>query len=310
MRWRTLGALVPAFVGIAIAMLFNGGLLPNRFVNFRGVDLSWVAVLIGFIVSFLVTSGIAMRGWEEQRYGRIVDSRHRFLGRLDHELRNRLTAVQAGLARLQDAHFEDDQQEAFESVQGQIERLSKMAAGLSKLADIETRRIEPAPVNVADLLDEIRDVAQGNPKADDRNLIFHRPEIWSLPDISGDRDLLFLALYNLLDNAIKYTRSGDTIEVWASKDGPYVVVRVTDTGPGIPENEKPHVWEELYRGEGSQAITGNGLGLALVKAIVTCHKGKVTLDSNIEQDSALTTPDKKISRTDIIMWLPIGRSIE
>jgi two-component system, OmpR family, sensor kinase len=99
--------------------------------------------------------------------------------------------------------------------------------------------------------------------------------------------LLFLAVYNLLDNTLKFTRPGDTIEVRAFEDGSHVAVEVADTGPGIPESEAPHVWEELYRAEGARGIPGSGLGLALVRAIVERHGGQVTLRSRAGQGTVV-----------------------
>jgi two-component system OmpR family sensor kinase len=106
---------------------------------------------------------------------------------------------------------------------------------------------------------------------------------WPLPSISGDGDLLLLAFLNLLDNAIKFSEPGDTIEVRASEDGRMVVVEVADTGPGIPEEELPYVWQELYRGQGARGIPGSGLGLALVRVIIERHGGQVNIRSRAEQ---------------------------
>jgi signal transduction histidine kinase len=75
--------------------------------------------------------------------------------------------------------------------------------------------------------------------------------------------------------------SGDTVEMRAFEDGANVVVEVADTGPGIPEAEIPHVWEELYRGEGARGVAGSGLGLALVTS--HCHPSWWT--GNITQPS-------------------------
>jgi two-component system OmpR family sensor kinase len=102
---------------------------------------------------------------------------------------------------------------------------------------------------------------------------------WPLPQVPGDNDLLLLALHNLLDNALKFSRKGDTIEVRAFEDGQSVVVEVADTGPGVPAGELPHVWEELYRGVGARGVPGSGLGLALVRAIVERHGGQVSVRS-------------------------------
>jgi two-component system OmpR family sensor kinase len=104
----------------------------------------------------------------------------------------------------------------------------------------------------------------------------------------GDWDLLFLATYNLLDNAYKFTRPGDTVEVRAIEEADSVVIEVADTGPGIPEEELPRVWDELYRGQGARGIPGSGLGLALTRAIVDRHGGGVALRSRAGQGTVVT----------------------
>ena len=73
-----------------------------------------------------------------------------------------------------------------------------------------------------------------------------------------------------------------------------VIVEVADTGPGIPEEELPYVWQELYRGQGARGVQGSGLGLALVRAISDRHGGQVTIRSRVRQGTVVT------------MKLPIG----
>ena len=106
---------------------------------------------------------------------------------------------------------------------------------------------------------------------------------WPFPEVKGDPDLLLLAIHNLLDNAIKFTAPGDTIEVRAFDDGSDIVIEIADTGPGIPEIEINRVWEELYRGELTRGVPGSGLGLSLVRAIIDKHGGKVGLRSKTDQ---------------------------
>jgi signal transduction histidine kinase len=98
---------------------------------------------------------------------------------------------------------------------------------------------------------------------------------------SVDRNRLRQVLANLLDNAIKYTPSGGRIEVRAGREADAVVVRVKDTGAGIPAEELPRIWERLYRGDKSRSTRGLGLGLSLVKAIVQAHGGEVSVESEL-----------------------------
>ena len=93
--------------------------------------------------------------------------------------------------------------------------------------------------------------------------------------IQGDRDLLFQALANLLDNAIKYTPPGGTLEVSLARVGPRARIRVADSGPGIPSKEHARVLERFVRLEDSRSTPGNGLGLSLVAAVAKLHSAVV-----------------------------------
>ncbi|MGE3510445.1 MAG: sensor histidine kinase [Vicinamibacterales bacterium] len=96
---------------------------------------------------------------------------------------------------------------------------------------------------------------------------------------TGDRVRLEQVAANLLDNAVKYTPSGGRIAVWTGLEDGHPVLRVSDTGPGIPADEIPRIWDRLFRGDRSRTSRGLGLGLSLVKAIVQAHGGRVTVDS-------------------------------
>jgi signal transduction histidine kinase len=97
--------------------------------------------------------------------------------------------------------------------------------------------------------------------------------------VTADRDRLRQVLANLIDNAVKYTPAGGTVTVDARSDGDAVRIDVTDTGVGIPPHDLPRIWERLYRGDQSRAERGLGLGLSLVRAIVTAHSGTVEVSS-------------------------------
>jgi len=288
-KWWWLIALIPVALGITLVLLARGGWIENPNLYLRG-PVSEVALLGGVLLTALAAGSLYLGARARRRReteltqleARHAEEHRRFLRRLDHELKNPLTAIQAGLANLgaPSGAYAPETGTALDSVRGQALRLSRLAADLRKLADLETRPLERTPVNVADLLQEVVEVAQDHPKAPERELTLTVPRApWPLPDVNGDPDLLFLAVHNLLTNAIKFTQPGDRIEVRAQEDGAGVLIEVADTGPGIPADEIPLVWEELYRGQGARGIPGSGLGLALVRAIAERHGGAVDLRS-------------------------------
>lgn len=264
---------------------------PRNPVLYLRADLATFILIIGGLLALASYAVIwVIHRFMEQRQAlnrEATDDRLRFLRRLDHELKNPLTAIRAGVANASGAPNDNDRGEAFASVEAQALRLSRLAADLRKLAELETRPLERVEVDMSALLQETFELAREN--AEGRQLSLSIPQApWPLPKISGDPDLLFLAIHNLLENAVKFTRPGDRVEVRALEDGNTLVIEIADTGPGIPEDELPHVWEELYRGQGARGVPGSGLGLALVRAIIERHGGQVSLRSRAGQGSVFT----------------------
>jgi signal transduction histidine kinase len=97
--------------------------------------------------------------------------------------------------------------------------------------------------------------------------------------VDVDRNRMRQVLANLLDNAVKYTPAGGVVEIAAHRENGDAVLTVADTGVGIPADELPRIWDRLYRGDKSRSTRGLGLGLSLVKAIVTAHGGRVGVQS-------------------------------
>ena len=115
------------------------------------------------------------------------------------------------------------------------------------------------------------------------------PPIPGLPlTVLGDRTRLEQVAANLIDNAIKYTPAGGRVEIDLSVQATSAVLRVRDTGIGIPANELPRIWDRLFRGDQSRTERGLGLGLSLVKAIVEAHGGSVVVESEVGKGSVFT----------------------
>jgi signal transduction histidine kinase len=111
--------------------------------------------------------------------------------------------------------------------------------------------------------------------------------------VRADRQRVRLVLANLVDNALKYTPAGGRVAIGAGRVGSDVRVTVEDTGSGIASADLPRIWDRLYRADNSRGEPGLGLGLSLVKAIITAHGGRVDVTSHVGQGStfAVTLPE-------------------
>jgi two-component system OmpR family sensor kinase len=294
MKWYWASSLAPLLVGLGVGIFMNNFAGFNPIVYVRA-DLGTVFSIFGALLTFLSANFMAYWTLSEKKRQMQLDlinqtseERRRFVQRLDHELKNPLTAILAGLANLKSIELHP-YQDTVNSIETQAKRLSRLVADLRKLSDLETRPLELSKVNLTDLLEEVFHLSMDISKSSQRKMNLSIPQApWPLPEILADRDLLLLAIHNLLSNAIKFTHPGDTIELRAFEEDQNVLIEIADTGPGIPDAEAPLVWDELYRGVSARGIPGSGLGLTLVKAIVTRHNGSVTLRSRPGQGTVFT----------------------
>jgi signal transduction histidine kinase len=107
------------------------------------------------------------------------------------------------------------------------------------------------------------------------------PPLW----IEGYDSLLFRLVFNLAENAIKYTPRGGRIEVTLEQQDRSAVLQVKDNGPGIPPDAQEHIFDRFYRGDPAREGSGTGLGLALVRSIVQLHRGQIHMSSDVAQGS-------------------------
>ncbi|MDP2743534.1 MAG: HAMP domain-containing sensor histidine kinase [Dehalococcoidia bacterium] len=292
-------SVIPALLGLLIGLTTDAGLLPvsSIFVFRAQATAGAMAALAGILVSGLAllalwlanrrSATLARALVEERRIG--AEAHRRFIHRLNHELKNPLTAIRAGLANLDRPGALGSEASSLANVRQQVERLARLAEQLRKLADLEASEFERESVDLAEVVEEAVRLARNVPGRDDRRLEVQVQKVpWALSPVLGDRDLLLLALYNLLDNALKFSSAEAMVEVRASEDGARATVEVADTGPGISAEDLPHVAEELYRGRDAQGIEGSGLGLALVDRIAALHGGDLSLRSRQGQGTVVT----------------------
>jgi len=193
-----------------------------------------------------------------------------------HDLRGPLTRLRARLETL--AAEPAPSREGLDECVAQADALLATFNALLRIARIESGayRSAFAPVDVGRIARDVCELYQA--AADERRIEL----VCSTPAealVVGDRELLAQALTNLLDNAIKYTPDGGriTVDVRAATARRAYVLRVADTGPGIPAHEQERMLERFTRLDRSRSLPGNGLGLALVKAVTEQHDGRLTL---------------------------------
>jgi heavy metal sensor kinase len=212
-----------------------------------------------------------------------------FTADASHELRTPLTAIKGQTeVALQRERRPEEYREVLQAVNTEVDRLIRLAGSLLTLARADSRQVPIAREQI-DLGQLVGDAAeQLRPTADAKNI---RMDVSSdsLP-FTGDEDLLLQLVLNLVDNAIKYTDDGGRVTVACARDGRSALIAVSDTGPGIPAEHLPRIFDRFYRADTSrsQAGGGAGLGLSIARWIAEEHGGTLTAESEPSRGSTFT----------------------
>jgi len=249
---------------------------------------------------------IPLQGFEEGEIGSLIltfnktlerlevlfTSQQRFLADVSHELRTPLTVIKGNVDLMRRMKQLDT--ESLSSIDQEAGRLARLVGGLLMLAQAESGNLplnfQPVGLDmlVTEVFQEMHIVAGGKVRV-------HLTEIDQL-QVNGDRDRLKQVLINLVANAIQYTPQNGDVYLSLAKVGDQARIICQDTGPGIPSEDLPHIFERFYRAEKSRTrgkATGFGLGLSITKWIVEHHKGHIEVDS------------KEGQGTTFAIWLPL-----
>jgi signal transduction histidine kinase len=210
-----------------------------------------------------------------------------FVGVASHEIKTPLSVIRGYVTLLADGIYgevNDVQRRTLESVNSQTDRLNRLVHRLLDVSRFEAggARLELRGVHLAAFLEDLtsgfRVLAMQN------GITFEVRVSDDLPEsITVDEDRLNEVLGNLLSNAFKFTESGGTIRLEASRAADGIVVEVEDTGVGIPADKLPHVFEKFYQVDNAAQprSVGSGLGLAIAREIVEAHGGTIAADSEV-----------------------------
>ena len=202
-----------------------------------------------------------------------------FIAVLSHELRNPLAPMRYALPVLRHERLDGPGQRALAVLERQLDQLARLVDDLLNLSRIATGKIELQHEHIT--LGAL--VAAAVEGAGPALVTRHRfladvaeEPVW----VYGDRVRLSQAITNLLDNSAKYTGEGGQIRLTAGRDGEHVLIRVRDTGVGIPPEAIPHVFEMFWQVKREKPVAGMGIGLPLVKRLVEMHGGTVEVRSD------------------------------
>jgi len=212
---------------------------------------------------------------------RAEELRSRLVEDLAHELRTPLTSLQGYLEALADGVIEATP-DILRTVHEEIVRITRLVEELDRLARIGETSSERArePMDLPALIRRVALIYEPELAARHISLMLDLPA--GLPQVLGDADAIGQVLTNLLQNAARYTNDGGMVSVAVALRGKALTCAVENTGPDIPPEELPLIWERLYRVDPSRARSsgGAGIGLAIVRQIVEEHGGRVGASSS------------------------------
>ena len=236
-----------------------------------------------------------------------------FLSSVSHELRTPLTSILGYLEMLAEGAagtLAERQVGILDIVDRNAQRLLILIEELLIMSRVEsgTFRMSMGPVELGPLVEgALQAVLPGRAG---RDLDVTIDVASDVATIEGDRDQLDRVLINLLSNAVKFTPDGGRVGVTVRADGPEVVVRVSDTGMGIPVADQPRIFERFYRSSTTQhlAVPGTGLGLSITKAIIEEHGGRISIASEPGQGTEVTVrlPVERLSHLGPKAPTPVG----
>jgi len=217
-----------------------------------------------------------------ERLDKAFQEQRNFVMDVSHELRTPLTVLKGYIdVILMDPDLGNQDREQYERMSSEVSRLIRLTSNLLYLASADAgREPERRPVELDIVCLEV--LRQSKDLKQDVNVAMGKEDEVT---VLGDRDQLKQMVLNLVENAIKYTPPGGEVKLSLTRNGSVAEMRVTDTGPGIPREMLPNIFERFYQGEQRGIMGGTGLGLAIANRIAKSHGGDIRVDSNLGKGS-------------------------
>lgn len=238
----------------------------------------------------------------EQQKQLIEQSRQALIAGVSHDLRTPLTSIRAMIEAIADGVVTDDDtvKRYMQTSLVELQHLNRLIDDLFELAKLDSEHLD-IQFNQSSLADLISDVLSSMRAHAAKHQINLTGSVdYNIDPVYMAPDKIQRVLYNLLDNAVRYTPPGNTVTIQACRDGEDVRVDVHNTGSAIQPSDLPHVFDDFYRGESSRAqdpdgYRGTGLGLAIARGFVEAHRGRIWVESHTTRGTtfSFTIPQMK-----------------
>lgn len=225
-----------------------------------------------------------------------VDSVSRdFIGNISHELRTPMTTISGFVDGVLDGTIPPEKQEYYLSiVSKEVHRLSRLVTAMLNMSriDKQTLKLQPKEFDLTELVGQT--LLSFETRIEEKHLTIHALEDSDACRLQADEDLIGQVIYNLIDNAIKFTPKEGTITVSVKKQDTQNIFTIRNTGEGISSQEMRRIFDRFYKSDHSRSLdtTGAGLGLFIVKSVINMHHGEITVRS-VEKEY-----------TEFTFWLP------
>jgi PAS domain S-box-containing protein len=264
----------------------------NNGLYWESVSISAITNSEGVITGFLkVAEDITERKEAEEKLKEAIELKSQFISTVSHELRTPLASMKEGIAIVLDGvsgGINDDQRNFLNIAQRNVNRLALLINDVLDVQKLEAGKMTTniQENNINEVVEEVQKTMLPSAKKKGIDIFLELDN--NLPKARFDRDKIVQVLTNLVSNAIKFTEQG-RVTVGVQQRDEELVIRVSDTGMGMPKDELPKIFERFYRVQrpGTQ-IQGTGLGLAIVKKIVMMHGGRIEVESEAGKGSTFT----------------------
>jgi signal transduction histidine kinase len=262
----------------------RGPVEKNIFANFY----FWTIITLIIILVF----GTALIARIVAREMEILKIKSDFVSSVSHEFKTPLTSMKALTERLEKGKVTQPEKmkQYISIISHDIDRLIRLVGNILNFSNIEEGKkvYKKEKTDIAIWLKETINIYKKESIESDININVQLKD--EMPAISIDKDAMTQSIFNLLDNAVKFSQGVKEIGVTAEKNDSSIIIKIKDKGIGIEKDEQDKIFEKFYRGKSAVEyyIKGTGLGLALVKYTVDAHNGQIDVESELGWSTVFT----------------------